>query len=117
MSEEYKEPKDEGVAIVSDAAAGATQETVVPAAETPEWLKQAWEENIVRAAIEEELAVARQRAVEYPSYGEQFDAIYAALGGDDTLLKDVLAKIQEVKKKYPKPVKQAEVDDKSRKGK
>jgi hypothetical protein len=42
---------------------------------------------------------ARNRVAEYPSIGDQLDALWK--GGDDAA--EMLAKVQAVKNKYPKP--------------
>jgi len=49
---------------------------------------------------------AAKRAREYPSIGDQLDAIWklvGSLGTDATPARDMLAKIEEVKARFPKP--------------
>lgn len=49
--------------------------------------------------VVESLAYQQQRAAEYPSIGDQLDALWK--GGDAAA--EMLAKVQAVKAKYPKP--------------
>jgi hypothetical protein len=59
----------------------------------------AYDETVVQAYIDSHAYIAK-RAAEYPSIGDQLDALWK--GGNDTA--EMLAKIQAVKAKYPKEV-------------
>lgn len=43
------------------------------------------------------------RHANYPSVGEQLDALYKARHGDPTALEEIDARIADVKSRYPKP--------------
>lgn len=104
-----------GYALTTDASTGEFVQEIVE--ETPEWLKEEWAKAEQRRLEEEAIRYQSERAVAYPPIGEQLDAIYAALAGDNTKLNNILDRIQEVKAKYPKPEEKAAVTKKSRKGK
>jgi hypothetical protein len=61
-----------------------------------DWDKPTWEELQVEIA---KLSYQRNRAKEYPSIGDQLDALWK--GGEAAT--EMLAKVQAVKTKYPKP--------------
>ena len=52
--------------------------------------------------LDDEVNYIEARQVNYPSWGTQFDALYWAREGDDTQLKNVDARIKNVKEKIPK---------------
>ena len=52
--------------------------------------------------LDDEVDYKDARRMHYPSFGTQFDALYWAREGDDTQLKNVDARIKNVKDKIPK---------------